>query len=87
MARVFLAPGLRPLAGGAAEVDVRASTVRELIDALDARFPGMGERLRTGTAVAIDGEIVQEPLLEEVPPGAEVHFLPQIGGGRQEEPR
>jgi molybdopterin converting factor small subunit len=81
MARVFLAPGLRPLAGGAQEVLVRASTVRDLIDALDARFPGMGERLRNGTAVAIDGEIVQEPLLEEVPPEAEVHFLPQIGGG------
>jgi hypothetical protein len=32
-------------------------------------------------AVAIDGEIFQDALLEPIPPGAEVHLMPQIGGG------
>jgi len=41
----------------------------------------MGERLLTNTAVAIDGEIFQEPYLEPVYKESEVHFLPMIGGG------
>jgi molybdopterin synthase sulfur carrier subunit len=81
MATVFLAPGLRPLAGGRERIEVEAGTVRDLLAALDARFPGLGERLRSGMAVAIDGEIVNEPLLEEIPEGGEVHFLPPISGG------
>jgi hypothetical protein len=32
-------------------------------------------------AVAIDGEIYSDPLLEPVGPQSEVHFLPAISGG------
>ncbi len=81
MAKVFLAAGLRRFAGGLTQVDVDAPDVRGLIDALDARFPGIGDTLRSGTAIAIDGEIISEPELEPIPPDAEVHFLPPISGG------
>ena len=81
MARVFLASGLRGFTGGAAEVEVEAPTVRELIAGLDEKFPGLGERLSSGTAVAIDGEIMSDADYLPVPPGAEVHFLPPLGGG------
>ena len=81
MATVFLSAGLRRFAGGVERVEVEAATVRELVDALDRRFPGIGDRLRDGTAVAIDGEIIPDPLLEPIPPGSEVHFLPSISGG------
>ena len=81
MATVFLSAGLRRFAGGLERVEIEAATVRELIDALDRRFPGIGDPLRGGTAVAIDGEIISEPLLEPIPPGSEVHFLPSISGG------
>ncbi|HUZ19017.1 MAG TPA: MoaD/ThiS family protein [Acidimicrobiales bacterium] len=36
---------LRPLTGGAGEVAVECTTVREAIAALDAAHPGVGERL------------------------------------------
>ncbi len=81
MATVFLSPGLRRFADGAEKVEIEARTVRDLIDALDRRFPGIGERLRSGTAIAIDGEIITDPLLEPIPPGSEIHFLPSISGG------
>ncbi len=83
MARVFFATGLRRLVGGAESVELAARDVRALLDALDARFPGLAAQLGSGIAIAIDGEILprEEALLEKLRPDAEVHFLPQIGGG------
>jgi molybdopterin converting factor small subunit len=54
--------------------------VRELLAELERRFPGLGAAL-AGSAVAIDGEIFPDPLLEPVGKGSEVHFLPRVGGG------
>lgn len=87
MPRVFIPPLLRPLADGRAEVDVQAGTVREIINELDRRFLGIGERLldrgelRSGLTVSIDGRVSSLGLLEKVGPDSEVHFLPAIGGG------
>ncbi len=81
MARVFLASTLRRFTGGVEEVEVEATTVRALIAGLDQRFPGLGQHLRSGLAIAIDGEIMADALYETVPEDAEVHFLPPMGGG------
>ena len=54
--------------------------MRRLLAELERRFPGLGEAL-AGAAVAIDGEIFPDPLLEPVGPDSEVHFLPRVGGG------
>jgi molybdopterin converting factor small subunit len=68
-------------AAGETEHDIDAQNVRQLINRLDERFPGIGERLRERTAVAIDGEIFQDPLLQTIHPASEVYFLPMIEGG------
>ena len=81
MAKVHLAAGLRDLTDGVAEIEIEADTVRSLIRQLDERFPGIGERLRDGTSVAINGEILPDAIYEPVPDGAEVHFLPTLSGG------
>ena len=81
MARVFLGSALRGFTGGVEEVEIEAATVRSLIAELDRRFPGLGERLASGLAVAIDGEIMSDAIYEPVPEGAEIHFLPPLGGG------
>jgi molybdopterin converting factor small subunit len=81
MARVILSGRLQILAGGAAEIEIDAANVRELLHALERHLPGIGKRVEEGLAIAIDGDIVQEPLLEPVGPGSEVHFLPPIQGG------
>lgn len=81
MATVVLPTRLAALTQGVEQVEVEADSVRALIDALDTRFPGLGEKLREGTAVAIDGEIIQDALLEPLEPDSEVHFLPRLAGG------
>ena len=81
MTRVVVPVALRPLTGGEEQVEVQARDVRGLVRALDRRFPGFARSLGDGFAVAIDGEILQDPWLEPVPEEGELHFLPALAGG------
>jgi hypothetical protein len=67
--------------GGLTELQVDATDYRALIAAIGARFPTLVEAITVNTAVAIDGEIHQDPLCEPIGPDSEVHFMPMIGGG------
>lgn len=71
----------RQYTGGQTHFDLQVSSVRQLVRALDALFPGIGEKLEAG-AIAIDGEIIADPLLEPIQPDSEVYFLPAIKGGQ-----
>ncbi len=68
-------------AGGVVEHEVPGASVREIVRALDERFPGLGRELEHGVAVAIDGEIYQNAFLEPVGPKSEVCFMPALEGG------
>ncbi len=81
MATVVFSRGLQQFTGGTERLDVAPGSVREVIEQVVARFPALREPLAAGTAVSIDGEIINEPLLERVGDASEVHFLPQISGG------
>jgi molybdopterin converting factor small subunit len=83
VARVVLTGGLRELARGVEDeaIEVDAANVRELLRALEERIPGIGKRVEDGLSIAIDGDIVSDPLLEPLAPDSEIHFLPQISGG------
>lgn len=82
MAKVVLPTQVaRVFAAGVAEHEVPATDVRHLIELLDARYPGIATRLGARMAVAIDGEIYQDPFIEPIGPGSEVYFLPAIEGG------
>jgi sulfur-carrier protein len=87
VARVFIPPLMRPLTANAVEVAVPGGTVRQIIANLDARYPGIRERLcvgdelKPGLSVAVDGHVTSLGLLQKVKPDSEVHFLPAIGGG------
>ena len=80
MIQVVIPSGLRGFTG-TERVVLAAPDVRGVVKELDARFPGFAERLGPRLAVAIDGEIVQDPWLEPVPAGSELHFLPPLAGG------
>jgi len=81
VARVVLPRQLAERLGAEVELELAVRNVRELLTELDRRFPGLGTQLGRESAVAIDGEIIQAPLLEPIGPESEVHFLPPIGGG------
>lgn len=81
MARVVLVGNLAQLTGGVAEFDLPATSVRQLLQQLGALHPALAPHLEAGVAVAIDGQIYQDALLETIGPDSEVFVLPQIAGG------
>jgi sulfur-carrier protein len=81
MARVILVGNLAQLTGGVAEFQLPATSVQQLFRQLTELHPAIGRHLTEGVAVAIDGQIFQEPLLEPIAPDSEVFLLPQIAGG------
>lgn len=81
MAHVVLPSDCLELTGGLAAFDVEADTVRRLITALDARFPGLGDYVDRRMAIAIDGEIHQDAWFSPIGPESEVFLIPKIGGG------
>jgi molybdopterin converting factor small subunit len=82
MAKVVLqADVARDFAGGQTEHEILADDIRQVIKQLEVAFPGIAQRLSERTAVAVDGEIFQDPFLQSVQPHSEVYFLPMIDGG------
>ncbi len=81
MAHVTLIGNLRQFTGGVTELEVDAGTVRQLFTRLGDRYPALLPHLESGSAVAIDGQIYQDALFQEIRPDSEVHILPQIAGG------
>jgi molybdopterin synthase sulfur carrier subunit len=71
----------RRFTGGQAEIQVEADTVRRLILELDRRFPGLGQQIEEGMAIAIDGEIFQDAYAAPLRPESEVFLIPRIAGG------
>lgn len=88
MATVFIPSLLEGLTGGARTVEVSGRNLRQVINALDERYPGMKERLldEEGALIpeilaAIDGETNHLGLLQPVTETTEIQFVPAIGGG------
>ncbi len=81
MAHVSLMGNLRQYTGGITELDVDASNIRQLFRKLGDQFPELAPHLEEGLAVAIDGQIYQDTLLEPIGADSDVHVLPQIAGG------
>jgi molybdopterin synthase sulfur carrier subunit len=81
MARVVLIGNLAQLTGGVTEFQLPATSVMHLFRQLTELHPAIGPHLVEGVAVAIDGQIYQDALLEPIGPDSEVFLLPQIAGG------
>ena len=81
MAEVKVWGALRPATGGAATLDIEASTVRELLRKLEARYPDTAPFIKAGIAVSIDGVIYRDSWGQTLPASAEIYLLPRIEGG------
>jgi len=87
MPQVFIPPPLRDLTGDRETVEVAGRNVRQVIDNLDEKFPGMKNRLCEGgqlkpeICVAVGPSVNSLGLLAPVEEDQEVHFLPIVGGG------
>ena len=84
---VWIPALLQDLTHGQQQIELPGETVRQVIDNLERRYPGVkerlleGDRLRPSIAVAVDGEISPMRLRHRLQEGSEVHFLPAISGG------
>lgn len=81
MATVKLMGNLKQFTGGVNEIVVGARNVRQMFRELGEQFPELAPHLEEGLAVAIDGQIYQDALLEPIGETSDVHILPQIAGG------
>jgi molybdopterin converting factor small subunit len=78
---------LRDLTNGQRSVSVAGETVRQVIENLEQRFPGLQERLcdedrlRPGIAVIVDGGTSALKLRQRVQESSEIHFVISISGG------
>ena len=87
MATVFIPSLMQKLSDGNHRVEIEGSNVRQIVDNLDAQYPGFKVRLvedgriKGNISVAIDGEITPLGVLGKVGENSEVHFLPALGGG------
>ena len=78
---------MQELSSGEQRVNVQGNNIRQVIDNLDAVYPGFKDRLvedgrvKPNISVALDGEITPLGMLEKVREDSEVHFLPAISGG------
>lgn len=68
---------------GVAEVAVDAPNVRDLVRQLSELYPSLNAHLveTSSTAVAIDGEIIPDPMLEALTDTSEVHLVRPLAGG------
>jgi molybdopterin synthase sulfur carrier subunit len=87
VALVWIPALLRDLTGGAEAVSVPGESLRQVILALDERYPGLaarlceGEAIRPNLSVVVDGEVSRRRLRQPLQPDSEVHFVPVISGG------
>ncbi len=78
---------LRDLTGGAEQVRTPGGTLRQALDALEARHPGLharlitGDQLRPDVAVVVDGLVSPLRLRQPLNEDSEVHFISASSGG------
>ena len=89
--KVVIPTPLRKHTGGAEIVEVDAGTVKEVIDRLESRHPGIRSSicdesgaLRRFINIYVDGEDVRflDNLATEAQDGSEISIVPAIAGGK-----
>lgn len=87
---VLIPTPLRRFTGGEGRVVVAGASVSDVLDGLDARYPGIGERLRDDSGqirrfvnIFVNGNNVREAEGVEtaLSPGDELGIIPAMAGG------
>ncbi len=80
MATLIFNTELEKLAG-CNNIRINSTTYREFIQEVISHAPGLEPDKLMEMALAIDGEIIHEPLLVTIPEQSELHFVFKISGG------
>ena len=63
------------------EVEVDATNLRELLEGLGEKYPGLQPQLKRGVSVAIDGRVYNDSWFQPIKPDSEVVLLARLKGG------
>ncbi len=87
MPTVRLPRAVQAMTGAGAIVTAEGRNVKQLINELEAIYPGLksalmdGDRLKPDVMVALDGQIAQLGVMHSLAGVEEVVFLPAMSGG------
>lgn len=81
MVKVVLWGSLRAATGGQGEVEVEASTFKELLDRLAETYPGLRPQIERGVSLALDGVVYREAWFTPIDESSEVVLMPYMAGG------
>lgn len=87
MPTVYIPALLQDLSQGKDHISIPGETVRQIIEVLDARYPGIkarlveDDRLKPNITLVVDGEVSSQRLRHRLAENSEVHFLPAMSGG------
>ena len=63
------------------EVEIEASTLRDLLSGLARAYPGLKPQLDRGVSVSIDGRVYNDNWFQPIQPDSEVVLLARLKGG------
>ena len=81
MVQVRIWGSLAAAADNQTEVEVAATNLRELLDALAETYPAMRPQLDRGISVAIDGRVYNDSWFTPIREDSEVVLLARLKGG------
>ena len=81
MVKVKVWGSLAQFTGDQREVEIEASTLRELLTGLADTYPGLKPQLDRGVSVSIDGRIYNDSWFQPIQPDSEVVLLARLKGG------
>ena len=87
MIKVFLPFRTRKIFDLPVEVNAEGNNLRNLIEFLDKKYPGLKqelvdeEKLKPTISAVIDGRTTRLGLIQKLENVSEIHFLPSIAGG------
>jgi molybdopterin synthase sulfur carrier subunit len=79
---------LRELTNGQKSLSINGDTVRQVIENLESKYPGIkerlcdGENLRSSISIVVDGHTSTLKLRQPLQESSEVHFVISISGGK-----
>lgn len=85
---VWIPSLLRELTNGQKSLSINGDTVRQVIENLESKYPGIkerlcdGENLRPSISIVVDGHTSTLKLRQRLRESSEVHFVISISGGK-----
>ena len=80
MAKVTFPDSFLSFTDDVRDYETRTTVYRDLEIELKEKYPGIEGELDK-SSLALDGQIYQDPFLEEFGPSSEIFFIPRIEGG------